>query len=184
MWNGGLDYRAGNTTFSITRYYCRKYWPEVYSTAGTQTALVNYIYFRYAEILLNYAEAQNEAVGPDQSVYDAVNEVRARVSMPALPEGLTQAEMRARIRNERAVELAFEDHRWYDIMRWKAGKELVAQTMYGMDVTLNDDNSFTYAQVMLPGALQRTFSDHMHYYPIPRREVQKSSGILKQNTDW
>ncbi len=193
MWNGGLDYRAGNATYSITRYYNKKYWPEVYGISGTQTALLNYIYFRYAEILLNYAEAMNEAYGPDVvpagyafSARDAINQVRERpsVNMPLLPLGLTREYMRDRIRNERAVELAFEDHRWYDTMRWKAGVQLVAQTMYGMDVTANSDGSFSYARVMLPGGLQKTFVDYMHYYPIPRREEQKSDGILIQNPGW
>lgn len=192
LWNGGLDYRAGNPTYSITRYYNRKYWPEVYGIGGTQMALLNYVYFRYAEILLNYAEAVNEAHGPDAipagytlSARAAINELRARpsVDMPALPEGLSQEQMRHRIRNERAVELAFEDHRWYDSMRWKAGPEIVAQTLYGMDVT-NNGGTFSYRPVVLPGALQRVYEDHMHYYPIPRREVQKSDGILVQNTGW
>lgn len=192
LWNGGLDYRAGNPTYSITRYYSKKYWPEVYGIGGTQTALLNYVYFRYAEILLNYAEAMNEAYGADAvpsgytlSARDAINQLRARpsVDMPPLPEGLSQERMRNRIRNERAVELAFEDHRWYDIMRWKAGPEIVAQTVYGMDVT-NNSGVFSYRPVVLPGALQRIYQDHMHYYPIPRREVQKSDGILVQNTGW
>lgn len=192
LWNGGLDYRAGNPTYSITRYYCKKYWPEVYGIGGTQTALLNFVYFRYGEILLNYAEAMNEAYGADVipsgymlSARDAINQLRARpsVDLPPLPQGLSQDQMRNRIRNERAVELAFEDHRWYDIMRWKVGKTIVAQTLYGMDV-INNAGVFSYRPVTLPGALQRVYEDYMHYYPIPRREVQKSTGILTQNAGW
>ena len=66
---------------------------------------------RYAEVLLNYAEAQNEATGPDQTVYDAINQIRNRAGMPGLKSGLSQSEMRERIRNERRIELAFEEHR-------------------------------------------------------------------------
>lgn len=176
MWDGGRDYLSTNTIYTATRYYCRKYWPEPYIRNVTGTALLNYIYFRYAEVLLNYAEAQNEAVGPDQSVYDAINLIRARgrndaavpaaekVDMPALPTGLTQDQMRTRIRNERAVELAFEDHRWYDIMRWKAGPDIVAKPVYGMNVVRNANGTFTYNPVLLPNTFQKVFLDHMHRY--------------------
>ncbi|MFC7000025.1 RagB/SusD family nutrient uptake outer membrane protein [Rufibacter roseus] len=186
MWDGGRDYRDGNATYTATRYYVKKLWPEVYTSTSTQTALVNFVFFRYAEILLNYAEAQNEAVGPDASVYASINQVRARpsVSMPPLPEGLTKEQMRARIRNERAVELAFEDHRWYDIMRWKVGPEVVAQPMYGMNVVRNANGTFTYNRVLLPQNMQKVYLDYMHLYPIPRSEVYKSNGILQQNPGW
>ena len=196
MWDGGRDYLSTNTIYTATRYYCRKYWPEPYIRNVTGTALLNFIYFRYAEVLLNYAEAQNEAVGPDASVYDAINLIRSRgkdvasvpaaerVDMPALPTGLTQDQMRERIRNERAVELAFEDHRWYDIMRWKAGPDIVAKPVYGMNVVRNTNGSFTYNRVLLPNTYQKVFLDHMHRYPIPRTEINKSNNILLQNPGW
>ncbi len=183
MWDGGADYSSTSSSYTATRYYARKLWPEVYRTPGQQTALVNFIFYRYGEILLNYAEAQNEAAGPDGTVYDAINQLRKRAGMPDLPAGLTKEEMRARIHNERAVELAFEDQRWYDIMRWKKGKELVAQTMYGMNVVRNSDGTFTYSKIELPGSFQRVYEDHMHLYPIPRNEVQKSK-FIEQNPGW
>ncbi|MEJ8818711.1 RagB/SusD family nutrient uptake outer membrane protein [Lacibacter sp. H407] len=186
MWSGGRDYLTGNVTYTATRYYSRKLWPEPYIRNVAGTAVLNYIHFRYAEILLNYAEAQNEAVGPDASVYDVINQIRARasVAMPPLPAGLTQAQMRQRIRNERAVELAFEDFRWYDIMRWKAGPEIVAQPMYGMNVVRNSNGTFTYNKELLPANMQKVYLDYMHRYPIPRNEIFKSKGILLQNTGW
>lgn len=186
MWSGGKDYLSGNVTYTATRYYCRKMWPEPYVRNLTGTALVNFIFFRYAEILLNYAEAQNEAVGPDASVYAAINQIRARTSvgMPALPTGLTQDQMRQRIRNERAVELAFEDFRWYDIMRWRAGAEIVAQPMYGMNVVRNANGTFSYNRELLPANMQKVYLDYMHRYPIPRSEIYKSNGILIQNNGW
>ncbi|RYZ47870.1 MAG: RagB/SusD family nutrient uptake outer membrane protein [Sphingobacteriales bacterium] len=77
----GKDYNPGNITYTATRYYCKKYWPEVYRTVGGSTTLLNYIYFRYGEVLLNYAEAQNEFLGaPDASVYNAIAALRARVA--------------------------------------------------------------------------------------------------------
>lgn len=183
MWDGGLDYSSTSSSYTATRYYSRKMWPEVYQTPGTQTAFLNFIYFRYGEILLNYAEAQNEASGPDALVYSAINQLRKRAGMPDLPTGLTKEQMRTRIYNERAIELAFEDNRWYDIMRWKKGKELVAQKMYAMNVTKNTNGTFTYTKVALAESFQRVYEDHMHLYPIPRNEVQKSKK-LEQNKGW
>ena len=83
------------------------------------------IHLRYADVLLMYAEAQNEAVGPDQSVYDAINEIRDRVVMAHVAEGLSQDEMREVIRLERKVELAGEGHRWFDLKRWGIYNEVM-----------------------------------------------------------
>jgi hypothetical protein len=80
----------------------------------------NYYMIRYADVLLMYAESQNEAVGPDASVYDAVNEVRARVQMPELPDGLSQDAMRTAIQDERRWEFALEHSRYFDLKRWGA----------------------------------------------------------------
>lgn len=85
----------------------------------------NFPYFRYAEILLNYAEAKNESLpAPDQSVYDAVDEVRERAGLDGLPDNLTKEQMRAKIKNERRLELLLEEHRFYDLRRWKDGDVL------------------------------------------------------------
>lgn len=184
MWDGGKDYKEGNATYSMTRYYCKKWWPEVSYAGSSATALVNYIYFRYGEILLNYAEAQNEAAGPDATVYNAINLIRARAGMPAIPAGLTKEQMRVRIINERAVELAFEDQRWYDIMRLKIGQQVVAQPMKGMNVIRNANGTFTYQVITLGSGVQKKYADHQHFYPIPRSEIQKSIGVLTQNPGW
>jgi starch-binding outer membrane protein, SusD/RagB family len=193
MWNGGKDYIANNIIYTATGYYCRKMWPEAYVRNSSGTALLNYIFFRYAEILLNYAEAQNEATGPNADVLDALNLIRGRAGMPLLQTAdatgagyveNTKDAFRNRIRNERAVELAFEDFRWYDIMRWKAGPAIVAQPMYGMETTKNANGTFTYKKVLLPQTFQKVYADHMHRYPIPRSEVYKSKGILIQNPGW
>lgn len=183
MWSGGTDYIQGNSAYTVTGYYSRKMWPEVYQAPGQQLAVLNYIYYRYGEILLNYAEAQNEAAGPDASVYDAINQIRRRANMPELPEGLSKETMRERIRNERAVELAFEDQRWFDILRWAQGPEIIAQPVYGMEVERQNDGSFGYSRKELPGQYQRVFEPHMHRYPFPRVEIQKSQQ-LEQNPGW
>ena len=183
----GADFRPNNIIYSATRYYCRKMWPEAYVRNTTQRALFNFIFFRYGEVLLNYAEAQNEAAqnnGERLLAIDAVNQVRTRAGMPALATNLDKTQLRAAIRQERAVELAFEDHRWYDLIRWKAAKDVVTQPMKGMDVVRNSDGSFTYNVVTLPSIYQKKFEDYMYLYPIPRNEVWKSNGVLTQNPNW
>ena len=68
--------------------------------------------------------------------------------MPALPQGLSQTAMRQRIKNERAIELAFEEHRWWDVRRWKDGETYFNGPMYEMEITKNSDNSYTYNKVV------------------------------------
>lgn len=189
----GLDWNPGNITYTATRYYCKKYWPEVYRTVGGSTTLLNYIYFRYAEILLNYAEAQNEFLGaPDASVYDAIVKIRARAGITkgagvygyGLKDVMTTAEMREVIRHERAIELSFEDHRWYDIMRWKIGATTIAVPMKGMDVFKNANGTFTYNVITLGAGFQKTWTEKQNLYPVPRTEIYKSKGVLTQNPGW
>ena len=183
----GADFRPNNIIYSATRYYCRKMWPEVYVRNATQRALFNYIFFRYAEVLLNYAEAINESADTQTARDLAIaelNKIRGRVNMPSIPNTLTQAQLREAIVKERAVELAFEDFRWYDLIRWKRAKDVLTQPIKGMDVVRNANGSFTYNVITLPNLYQKRFTDHMYLYPIPRREVFKSNGILIQNPNW
>ncbi|GGB83602.1 hypothetical protein GCM10011325_08940 [Dyadobacter sediminis] len=181
---GGKDSKDGpsNWNTSKTGYYLRKFMNDnlpidnPWDVAGTQT----WIYFRYAEILLNYAEAQNEAAGPDASVYAAINAVRQRVgvAMPAIPAGLTQAQMRERIRNERRIELAFEEHRFYDVRRWKIAPEKENKPAYGIEIGKNG-TAYTYKQKeALTG---KSFTEKQYWLPIPRAEIQASNNKLTQN---
>ncbi|SHL62065.1 Starch-binding associating with outer membrane [Chitinophaga jiangningensis] len=183
---GIVTYGTDNSSaISITKtsYYLKRLWPEASKSGSTANALLNYVFYRYAEILLNYAEALNEAAGPGEEVYKSVNAIRTRAGMPELPAGLSKAEMRARIRNERAIEFAFEDMRWWDILRWKQGAELVAQPMKGMNVIKNANGTLTYEVVELP-VFKKVFNDYMYHYPIPRAEMNKTSGALVQNPGW
>ncbi len=181
---GGKDSKDGpsNWNTSKTGYYLRKFMNDnlpidnPWDVAGTQT----WIYFRYAEILLNYAEAQNEATGPDATVYAAINAIRQRtgVNMPVIPAGLTQAQMRDRIRNERRIELAFEEHRFYDVRRWKIAAEKENVPAYGIEIG-KSGTAFTYKKKeALTG---KSFAEKQYWLPIPRAEIQASNNKLKQN---
>jgi len=191
---GGKDSKDGNDNWntSKTGYYLKKFMNNSYplqnpwGNAGFQP----WIYFRYAEILLNYAEAANEAYGPDvvapgasMTARQAVNMVRARVgvNMPALAVGLTQSQMRDAVRYERRVELAFEEHRYYDVRRWKIADVTENKPAGGIIVT-KAGTGFTYtSKVALDG---RKFETKHYWLPIPRAEILASGGKLEQNTGY
>jgi hypothetical protein len=94
--------------------------PNAASTDATHNTSRCLPIFRYAEILLNYAEAANEFEGPTGNVYSAVEQIRVRAGLNPyqLPAGLSKEQMREVIRNERQIELAFEGHRFWDVRRW------------------------------------------------------------------
>ncbi len=107
-------------------YNIRKYVDStIQGVSASQHCENDVVLLRYADVLLTYAEAQNEVAGPDASVYAAVNQVRARVSMPPLPGGLSQSNMRDRIRHERRIEFAFESQRWLDLKRWNLAEQKI-----------------------------------------------------------
>lgn len=132
----------------------------------------NYYYFRYAEVLLNYAEAQNEAVGPDASVYAAIDQVRSRAGIPTLSTvypGATQSEMREHIRRERRIELAFEGKRYFDLIRWELAEEKLNSVKHGMEIR-SSGAGYTYTRIpaIPPSAPQWTFDKNKNYLlPIP-----------------
>ena len=154
----GFNYNApSNTGFNPVKYCNWDVLPIDYSTISEQ----DWIILRFADVLLMYAEAQNEAVGPDASVHAAVNRVRARVNMPPLPAGLSKDQMRERIRNERRVELALEGIRWGDIKRWKTAQVYI--------------NSLTD-----PGGAKRTFDPAKHYLmPFPQSEIDINDKLVQ-----
>lgn len=186
---GGKDSNQGpsNWNTSLTGYYLRKFMNDAYpidnpwSVAGAQP----WIYFRYAEILLNYAEPENEAAGPDQSVYQAINAVRSRasVNMPLLA-GLSQSDMRTAIRQERRIELAFEEHRFYDVRRWMIASQTENVPAYGTTITVDAANPSGYSYGSKIALASRTFKNQEYWLPIPLSEIQASGGQLKQNTGY
>ncbi|MNL03556.1 SusD family protein [compost metagenome] len=133
---------------------------------------------RYAEALLNYAEAKNEALDvPDQTIYDAVNAIRARkgVEMPALPPALGKEAMRLRIRHERMIELAFENHRFWDVRRWKIAPAVLTK-MYGVRIT-KTGTVYKYERFLVE---DRVFDQSKNYlYPIPQTEINKDRALVQ-----
>jgi starch-binding outer membrane protein, SusD/RagB family len=123
--------------FKITGYGVKKY--SIYDKEANSNLInqagrseINYMIIRYADVLLMYAEAQNEATGPDASVYDAVNRIRQRAGLVPyeIPVGKTKEQMRAIIRHERRIELAFEGFYYTDIRRWKTAETEMTGAVY------------------------------------------------------
>lgn len=121
------DERFAVTGFGMKKYtiYDKGPAPEGQSDLKSGQSQTNYIVLRYADILLMYAEAQNEAMGPDASVYAAINAVRERAGMPGIAETYTQSELREIIRHERRVEFAGEGYYYNDIRRWKTAQSVL-----------------------------------------------------------
>jgi starch-binding outer membrane protein, SusD/RagB family len=164
---------------SPTGYYLRKFLKESitlddWNNMGTAT----WRYFRYAEILLNYAEAQNEVAGADQSVYDAINAIRDRAGMPDLPIGLSKDEMRERIRNERRIELAYEEHRYFDVRRWLIAEVEENESAQGISIIKNG-NTLTFTRKEALGS--KSFEPKHYWFPIPIEEINISNHQLEQN---
>lgn len=174
-----------------TSYYLRKHIVEATSfVTGSEMSYQHiFPFFRYAEVLLNYAEALAAATqNPDftgmkgeveytLSPREALNAVRARYNMP----GITETDYAAfvkRLRNERRVELAFEGHRFWDIRRWKIGAETTK--VYGLTITPQNDGSFSYVRSVIQ---QRGWVDRMNYYPIADAELFKNHNLV-QNDGW
>ena len=147
-----------------------------------------WVMFRYAEILLNFAEAENEAEGPTPDVYNALYKLRERAGIKrgnvdgykyGLKLDMTQDEMREVIRNERRIELAFEEHRFYDIRRWRIAEQVFAQPLQGMHVVAGS-GATTYNRI---DVLKVNFNPRNNLYPIPYSEVIKNRNMV-QNPNW
>lgn len=178
---GQRDNPIGNTSSTPTGYYARKYIPEnILNANHTGNSYRNWIFIRYAEILLNYAEAVNEDVGPSTAVYTQLNLIRTRAGITgsvATRTDLTSSQdnMRNFIRKERTVELAFEEHRVWDLRRWNVATQALSRDIYG--VTVNSDGT-----VSRKVAQKRVFQDKMYLYPIPESEEWVTG--IQNNPGW
>lgn len=180
LYTGGRDYEG-----SQTGYYLRKFLGSFTTSAGYSATNHNAILFRYAEILLNYAEALNEAnAAPPEEAYAAIESIRKRAGLSpfAIARGMDQQDFRTLLQNERRTELAFEGHRFWDIRRWKTAATLLDRTVLnGVAVTKNGSTyTYDYNRTVLTTA---AWHDRMLRYPIPVAEIEKSK-LLIQNTGW
>ena len=133
---------------------------------------------------LNYAEAMLEYKGACDEVYDAINVVRTRAKMPNLVKGTMDTdELRLRLRNERRVEFAFEEHRYFDLRRWKLNDKYEG-VVTGMKIEKNDDGNLTYNRFVVQK--RDVVDDKYRIWPIPLEEELKYErlNIDFQNPGW
>ncbi len=192
-YSGGIETFVGgaeeisqtNRTHTRTGYYMRKFnnWKSGLNNNADGAVRL----FRLAELYLNFAESAYQSNGPDtkvtlgpgmtMSARDAVNAVRARAGMPDFPAGMSADDFKAKYRNERRVELAFEEHRYFDVRRWK----ILDQTdkfVTGMEITKNG-TGLTYTRFKFDN--RNCSSDKWLLYPINQDDVVKVIGINGNN---
>jgi hypothetical protein len=164
-----------------TSYWLRKFMPESQPISFNERYTIPWPFFRLAEIYLNYAEAKFE-LGDEAKCREYINKVRARVGMPDIPGTLTGEALRQRLYNERRIELAFENHRFFDIRRWKIADVVENRPIYGMDVFKNVNTGVkTYRPVLL---LQKNpYQDKMNLLPIETAEIRRNPE-LTQTPNW
>lgn len=183
LYAGAASDGLGGSDATKTGYLFRKFCNEGAGGNYGVNSDIALVAIRYGEILLNYAEALNEFSGPTTEVYQAVEKIRERAGLVPyqLATGLTKDQMRDVIRNERRVELVYEEAtRFYDIKRWKIAENVINGPAYGMRRTKNG-NVTTGARFSFE---TRIFtSPKMYYFPIPQSEMNKSS-VLIQNPGW
>lgn len=135
-------------------------------------------FFRFGEIYLNYAEAMFE-LGYEDVCREYINKIRERptVEMPPIPETVTGEELRARLYNERWVELAFEEHRYFDVRRWEIAPYTESVNLYGMDIIKDvETGEKTYTPISL---FERAWDDKLYFIPIVRDEVEKCTELTQ-----
>lgn len=178
-------------TKTRTSYYMRKFMGKFENTVEYSGVTRNWVLFRYAEILLNYAEAQNEyditagKTTVDPAVLDVIREIRQRAGIEGddgtygIDDNTTCLVMRQLIRNERRIEMAFEEQRYWDIRRWKIAEEIFNAPIKGLTIVMVTGNM----QFMEKDILNAKFAPKRYLYPIPYGEVNKNSNMV-QNPLW
>lgn len=202
IWKGGEvktveSYKGGkheprfsmfDFAYSRTSYYLAK-WTVPGCNPDNKGEHRLWKYFRLAEIYLNLAEAAVEA-GQLADAKANCDIVRARVQMPALPSGLTQDQLRLRVRNERRVELAFEETRYFDVRRWQQPDGDLHETskwFTGMTITKQADGSFTYQRRNIWDKPRDLWQNKDLVLPINAEDVNRMvslTGDQWQNPGW
>jgi len=196
----GLDTRDSpveNWNGAYSGYYIRKFIDPSLNAQFTRQE-VPWIFFRYAEVLLNYAEASIELNELGDAV-NVLNQIRLRAGMPPFSAGLGQAALRDEYRNERRVEMVFEEQRFFDVRRWMIAPQALSQPARGINIYLRganrlDRSTWTSYRYQTDTVQQRAWNNTacatgpgndlsavcMYFMPIPRDELNRNLS-LKQN---
>lgn len=186
VFEGGADHAEVTAGGSPTGYFLRKYIQETTSFVPDKTVTNkhHWVVYRYAETLLAYAESMVNAFGsPDYSDSEypypalwALNQVRSNAGMPE-----TDADdFRNKLINEWRVEFAFEDHRFWDVRRWKIGDE-TQRELVAVSIRKDADGTLNFYRQVYEN---RKWTDRMYFYPIPQSELFKNRNLYPQNLGW
>ncbi|HRE50215.1 MAG TPA: RagB/SusD family nutrient uptake outer membrane protein [Flavitalea sp.] len=178
----GLDTPNGpieTNNSSATGYYCRKFLdPTLTGPYETNILPYTYRYIRYAEVLMNYAEACL-GLGQEEEARTYINMVRKRAGMPDITE--SGAALVARYRNEKRVEFYNEDKRFFDVRRWMIGPEAYTDaTRVTVEYKLNPDRTTATIPTITPQLLERrSWNDKAYFFPIDRDEMNKNDQLIQ-----
>lgn len=164
--NGPIDAEDG----TLTGYVIKKFQDDKLYTSNSKNENV-WIEFRYAEVVMNYAEACLE-LGEESEAAEYINMIRNRAAMPDFSGDIWDA-----LRYERRIEFALEARRWYDLRRWKMYEEALQENCKGVDIIeINnlDNNTITTTWQQVNVEDRGIFYDRMYWLPIEREEINKA----------
>lgn len=197
-FNGGKDAYGKSTSATKTGYYLRKFLNPALNIKKNEMSRRQWIVFRYAEILLNYAEARNEELSvPDSKVWNTINPIRLRGKLRPFPTSgvlFDKVAMREYLKKERRIEFAFEESRFWDLRRWKNDAvSILNQPVKGINITRDSIGvdaagkaiyKLNYSEVPVEN---RFFDSKLFWYPIPNSEILKykaAGNTIVQNDGW
>lgn len=188
MTQGGVNNPNGAQT-NQTSYYMCKFMDKCDEGRTDYDGQKMHLWpmYRYAEILLNYAEALNECQSaPSDDIYNVLIALRQRAGIESGDDGLyglkkpmDTDEMRKIIQNERRIEMAFEEHRYWDIRRWRLAEDIFKEPLKGLTI-LGSNGAWNYHEMNI---MSITFDNKRYFYPIPYSEVIKNKNMV-QNPNW
>ncbi|WP_342384027.1 RagB/SusD family nutrient uptake outer membrane protein [Bacteroides ovatus] len=184
-WTGGRDGKGVPRATKTGQYLLKYIDPELNLLEG-RTSVHTWVLIRLAEVYLNYIEALNEYQPAHSDIKIYYDKIRQRegIKMPELPDGLDQDAVRQKIRHERRIELAFEDHRLWDARRWmiaadnEKGKGVLNIPLRGLEI-LNRGGVPSYTPIEIE---KRNFEPKMYLYPIPQGDLDIAG--WSQNPLW
>lgn len=200
-YQGGANNPSSAGRFSQTSYYIRKFMGDFSKSTEYSSHYNLWIFLRYGEVLLNFAEAANEADDAYRTAHmtDILNVLKAlrwragieagtatdatqygnEQSLYGLRSDMTRDELRKVIHAERRVELSFEEHRFFDIRRWREAETIFQSPLQGMHIVAGS-GAMNYAPIDL---VKVNWTNKMYLYPIPYTEVNKNKNMV-QNPNW
>lgn len=177
---GGKDTKFGNDSWnaSPTGYNMKKFMDEGYALNSWNFCARNWIHLRMAELYLNKAEALYHT-GDEEGAREALKPVRQRAGMPAVTA--TGADLLEAIKNERRIEFAFEEHRYFDVRRWKEAPKYFGSTVHAITIKKYPDGKKTYEVDKLRSDVggDRKWDDKMYWLPIPKSEMDKNPNLVQ-----